>query len=189
MDTLIDINCDITYSNVEGGFPGDGNIDSDPLFRDPVYKDFHLMSTDCGDPYDSPCIDAGDPYLADNLLDCSWGLGGIRSDMGAFGGGDSLVTGIMNDAPLIPGDFVVFQNYPNPFNANTTIRFILPKAGDVELAIYDMLGRKIEVIIDEYMEAGIHNVDFDASSLSSGVYFYRLQAGDVAETKRMVLLK
>jgi hypothetical protein len=57
------------------------------------------------------------------------------------------------------------------------------------LTIYDLLGRRIETIVDEYRQAGVHTVTFDASGLSSGVYFYRLQAGDAVETKRMVLLK
>ena len=84
---------------------------------------------------------------------------------------------------------MLLQNYPNPFNAKTTIRFILPRPVNVELAIYDLLGLRIEVLIFEPIEAGIHTVEFDASSLSSGVYFYRLRAGDVVETKKMVLLK
>jgi len=84
---------------------------------------------------------------------------------------------------------LLLQNYPNPFNAQTTIRFVLPKSIDVELAIYDLLGRQIDVLIDKYMEAGSHNIEFGVSTLSSGVCFYRLCAGDVIETKRMVLLK
>ncbi len=75
------------YSDIQGGWDGEGNIDADPLFRDPENGDFHLMATDCGDPSDSPCIDAGDPLICDLILDCVHGLGEIRSDMGAFGGG------------------------------------------------------------------------------------------------------
>ncbi|UCC79563.1 MAG: right-handed parallel beta-helix repeat-containing protein [Candidatus Zixiibacteriota bacterium] len=188
---LYDNNIDfhMTYSDVQQGWPGIGNFEADPMFRDPVGGDFHLMSTACGDPYDSPCIDAGDPNILDNLLDCSWGLGGPRSDMGAFGGGDSLITAIYDDLPSFPKKLMLLQNYPNPFNARTTIRFVLPKSQEVELSIYDLLGRRIEVLIDEYREAGVYKITFDASVLSSGVYFYRLRAGDAVETKRMVLLK
>jgi hypothetical protein len=109
--------------------------------------------------------------------------------MGAYGGGDSLITAIFDNIPPIPADFMLLHNYPNPFNDHTTIRFELTKAQNVKLAVYDLLGRQIEVLIDEYREAGIHNVSFDASGLSSGVYFYRLRAGDRVETKRMHLLK
>ncbi len=76
----------IIYSDIRGGWEGEGNIDIDPLFRDLENGDFHLMSTTCGNPYDSPCVDAGDPTILDNILDCDWGLGEERSDMGAFGG-------------------------------------------------------------------------------------------------------
>ncbi|UCC79199.1 MAG: T9SS type A sorting domain-containing protein [Candidatus Zixiibacteriota bacterium] len=98
-------------------------------------------------------------------------------------------TGFEFAESVIPSSVSLSQNYPNPFNAQTTIRFVLPKAQDVELAVYDLLGRQIDMLIDEYLEAGAHNVNFDASSLSSGVYFYRLQAGEMVETRRMVLLK
>lgn len=76
----------ITYSDVGGGWEGEGNIDVDPLFRDRANDDFHLMSTECGDPYDSPCIDTGHPDITDTFLHCAWGLGTILSDMGAYGG-------------------------------------------------------------------------------------------------------
>jgi hypothetical protein len=91
--------------------------------------------------------------------------------------------------PSTPRRFTLLQNYPNPFNANTTIRFILEKSRNVNLTVYDLLGQKIHTIFEGNMQAGVHSVDFDASSLSSGVYFYRLKAGDMVETKRMVLLK
>ncbi|UCC79598.1 MAG: hypothetical protein JSW64_15255, partial [Candidatus Zixiibacteriota bacterium] len=66
---------EVSYCDVEGGWQGVGNIDIDPLFRDTANGDFHLVSTFCGDPYDSPCIDVGDPAIQDYLLDCDWGLG------------------------------------------------------------------------------------------------------------------
>jgi len=77
----------INYCNIAGEiWPGDGNISTDPLLRDPANGDFHLMATVCGDPQDSPCIDAGDPNILDANEDCNRGLGEIRSDMGAYGG-------------------------------------------------------------------------------------------------------
>jgi hypothetical protein len=116
----------LSYSNIQDTlWPGTGNININPLFRDPANNDFHLMSVACGDSVDSPCIDAGDPNILDSLLDCSWGLGTLRSDMGAFGGGDSVSIGILDNIPLLPDRFILLQNYPNPFNAQTTIRFML----------------------------------------------------------------
>jgi hypothetical protein len=81
------------------------------------------------------------------------------------------------------------QNYPNPFNPSTTIEFALPQSGKVKLAVYDVLGRQVMTLIDTRMEAGRHNVTFDASRLSSGVYFYRLQTSDHVFTKKMMLIK
>jgi hypothetical protein len=109
--------------------------------------------------------------------------------MGAYGGGDSVAVPVFDDLSIAPEDFALSQNYPNPFNAQTTIRFIVSEPQNVQLTIYDLLGRQVEVIIDEHMQAGAHAVTFDASGLSSGVYFYHLRAGDRVETKRMVLLK
>lgn len=179
----------LTYCNIQDSlYPGIGNISIDPLFRDAANGDYHLMSMVCGDSANSPCIDAGDRAVLDSLLDCSWGLGSLRSDMGAFGGGDSAAVGI-TDIPAIPAQFILMQNYPNPFNAQTNIRFVLTESQIVQLSIYDILGREVQTLLDEYRQTGIHTVTFDASSLFSGVYFYQLQAGNEVDTKKMVLLK
>jgi hypothetical protein len=179
----------ITYSNIQNGWAGEGNIDVDPLFRNVAIDDFHLMSIVCGDSADSPCIDAGDQILLDSLLDCWWGLGGLRSDMGAYGGGDSVTVKIPNDIPSVPGKFMLMQNYPNPFNAGTKITFSIVKSIEVRLAVYDLLGREVQILVNKYKQAGIHTVNFDATGLSSGVYFCRLQVGEAVQTKPMVLLR
>ena len=97
----------------------------------------------------------------------------------------------MNDpSPAdVPGQFVLFQNYPNPFNPSTTIKYEMPKPSDVRLSVFDILGREVSVLVNEKREAGVHEVRFDASKLASGVYFYRLHAGDFTLTKRLLLLK
>jgi hypothetical protein len=176
------------YSDIDGGWDGYEIINADPLFRDPENGDFHLMAIECGFSTNSPCIDMGWPDELDSLLDCSWGLGIHRSDIGIYSGGWPAVK-VEEEITQKPISYMLLQNYPNPFNAQTTIRFVLPESQDVVLTIYDLLGRKVQTLLDEYRQAGNHTVTFDASYLSSGVYFYRLQAGDVVETKRMVLLK
>ncbi|MBW1673043.1 MAG: T9SS type A sorting domain-containing protein, partial [Deltaproteobacteria bacterium] len=181
----------ITYCDIEGGWSGEGNIDVDPLFRDPDNGDFHLQSItnpDCGGPGDSPCIDAGDPTIFDSMLDCDWGLGAERSDMGAYGG-EGIPTNIEEDIPAIPAEFILSQNYPNPFNATTVIQYSLPSASDVAIDIYDLLGRKVETLIDQRQQAGYHQVIWNAKDKTSGVYFYRIKGGDYTETKKMLLLK
>jgi hypothetical protein len=88
-----------------------------------------------------------------------------------------------------PEDMIVGRVYPNPFNSSTTIEYSLSEAGHIRIDIYDLLGRQVETLLDEYRQAGAHTVTFDASHLSSGVYFYRLRTGERIETKRMLLLK
>jgi len=81
------------------------------------------------------------------------------------------------------------QNYPNPFNPATTIKYELPKSSEVKLGVYDLLGREVSVLVNEKKDAGVHEVRFDGSGLSSGVYFYRLTVGDFVATKRLLLLQ
>ena len=178
-----------TYCDVQGGRAGEGNIDTDPLFRDPENGDFHLMSTQCGDPQDSPCIDAGDPTVFDSIIDCDWGLGGERSDMGAYGGDIERQTDIETDEAGLPARFALSQNFPNPFNASTIIQYNLPSASDVNINIYDILGRKVETLVSGKQPAGYHQVVWDASDRSSGMYFYKIRAGNYSEARKMVLLK
>ncbi|MBD3168638.1 MAG: T9SS type A sorting domain-containing protein, partial [candidate division Zixibacteria bacterium] len=104
---------------------------------------------------------------------------------GAFGGG--LVRGGGGDA--LPMEYSLSQSYPNPFNASTTIEFALPQAGHVELTVYNLMGQVVENLIDADRQAGYHSVNWNASNYSSGIYFYKLSAGDKTFTKRMTLLK
>jgi hypothetical protein len=94
----------------------------------------------------------------------------------------------------IPDSYSLFQNFPNPFNPSTKIRMDIPSlvrrgAGVVVLKVYDILGCEIKSLVNEQLVPGTYEVDFDGSNLPSGIYFYRLQAGDYVETKKMILLK
>jgi hypothetical protein len=89
----------------------------------------------------------------------------------------------------VPGEYALRQNYPNPFNPSTTIKYELPKASDVRLTVFDLLGREVSVLVNERRDAGVHEVKFDASESSSGVYFFRLKAGDFVQTRKLLLLK
>lgn len=86
-------------------------------------------------------------------------------------------------------DYSLGQNYPNPFNPTTTISYYLPEGTNVELKLYDILGNEIGILVNEFKDAGSYKVEFDASGLSSGVYFYKLVANGFIETKKMVLLQ
>jgi hypothetical protein len=91
----------------------------------------------------------------------------------------------------LPTDFKLEQNYPNPFNPETKIDYNISKAGNVSLKIYDILGREIATIVNEFKQPGNYSVRLSANDfqLSSGVYFYRLTAGNFSQIKKMVYLK
>jgi hypothetical protein len=88
-----------------------------------------------------------------------------------------------------PKEFALYQNYPNPFNPSTTIKFALPVESRVKINVYNTLGQLVETLVDKEMESGYHEVNFDASKLSSGIYLYQLQANDYISVKKMILLK
>ncbi len=100
-----------------------------------------------------------------------------------------LGTSVDDPVAETAGDFKLHQNYPNPFNPTTVIGYQLPVSSDVKLTVFDMLGREVVTLVDGHQPAGTHQAEFDASNLSSGMYMYRLQAGDVVQTRQMVLVK
>jgi hypothetical protein len=89
----------------------------------------------------------------------------------------------------IPNTYRLYQNYPNPFNPSTKIKFGLPKAANVKLTVYDVLGREVAMLVNEYMQARTYEIDFDGTALPSGVYFYKLVTDDFVQTKKMLMLK
>lgn len=93
------------------------------------------------------------------------------------------------EADVTVSTFQLDQNYPNPFNPNTIIKFSLPEAGQVSLKIFDALGRNVVTLVDEFYSGGNHSVEFIGENLSSGVYIYRLQTGNLITSKKMVLEK
>jgi len=190
------------YCNIEGwGYWGEGNIEIEPLFRNPDSGDFHLMAVDCGDSVDSPCIDAGHPDSLDVLLDCLYGLGIERSDMGAYGGRNTAGPIVISDLvenTKIPSFFTLFQNYPNPFNPSTTISFDIPQEGsksyNVNITIYDLRGKKVITLINSEYAPGSHSIQWDGrdesgQKVSSDIYLYTLSIGTFTNTKKMVLIE
>jgi len=104
-----------------------------------------------------------------------------------FAGG--LVTGTNNNGQVLPVKYALSQNYPNPFNPVTKINFALPKQGLVNLKIYDILGREVKTLVNEFKSPGEYSVDFNGSDLASGIYFYRLESNGFSDIKRMMLIK
>ncbi len=104
-------------------------------------------------------------------------------------GNDNIISKINENQNLnLPKDFKLHQNYPNPFNPVTTIKFDLPKEGIVKFKIYDILGKEV-YSLNEILQAGYHNITFNGSNLSSGIYFYKIEYSNLVQTKRMVLIK
>jgi len=101
----------------------------------------------------------------------------------------SEVIGISPVSSAVPEKFHLSQNYPNPFNPVTNIEFDLPKESFVKLIVYDALGKEVAVLVNQYLGAGSYKADWNASDYPSGIYFYKLEAGEFVETKKMILIK
>jgi hypothetical protein len=133
----------------------------------------------------------------DDLNDGDYTLNGVY--MGGEGDGDNSGYKTMvffeGDNPLvgnqsfIPKEYALNQNYPNPFNPSTTISYDIPTDGLVKMKIYDLAGREVKTLVNEIKTAGRYTVSFNGSSLSSGVYFYRIESGNFVQTKKMLLVK
>jgi len=176
------------YSAIRGGWEDTlGNIDSDPLL-DSTYR---LIDS-------SPCIGAGvdSMHIASvwhHAPSVSFYGGprpqpsGTRPDIGA------CESALATDVPFLYGAhpirFVLKQNYPNPFNPSTTIKYELPEAADVKLKVFDLLGREVSVLVNEIRSRGVHEVKFNGNNLASGVYLYRMQAGNYVETRKLLLVR
>ncbi|MEP0862680.1 MAG: T9SS type A sorting domain-containing protein [Ignavibacterium sp.] len=118
---------------------------------------------------------------------CADSISGTIQGGGTICGNPNSVE-LENGKP-IPKEFALDQNYPNPFNPATRISWQSPVAGHQTLKVYDLLGNEIAVLVNQFLEAGNYSTEFNASSLTSGVYIYRLQVGDKVFTKKMTLLK
>jgi hypothetical protein len=106
-----------------------------------------------------------------------------------FDGTFSYSNEVKVDVAASPIQFELAQNYPNPFNPSTTVKFSIPQSSNVILKVFNALGQEVATLVDQNMEAGSHTINFDASQLKSGIYFYRLEAGTFNEVRKMTLIK
>ena len=116
-----------------------------------------------------------------------WAVGYNGTILKTTNGGVTFIEEEKNG--INPDEFILEQNYPNPFNPTTTIEYSIPMAGLVTIKIFDILGREVTTLVNEEKQRGNHLVKFNASNLSSGIYFYRLQAGNFMSEKKLILLK
>ena len=101
----------------------------------------------------------------------------------------TLVTGIKKLNSNIPEEFSLFQNYPNPFNPSTNIKFDIPKSSNVKIIVYNNLGKEIAKLVDKKLSEGSYEVNWNASSYSSGIYYYRIEAEEFTDVRKMILVK
>jgi len=97
--------------------------------------------------------------------------------------------GIKNVETNIPKIFCLSQNYPNPFNPSTKIKYDIPKTSQVTIKVFDLIGREVTTLVNEIKQPGSYEAEFNASNFASGVYFYRIEAGNYVNVKKMVLVK
>ena len=152
---------------------------------DTTYTDTEVIIKDSADAddkyiYHSVMVDTFSRNSAQSVYVSTWGESFQKK---------SMKSNNENEKILIPNEYVLYQNYPNPFNASTNIKFQIPKSENVNLTVYDILGREIKILINKNMDAGYYRVTWNTNYLSSGIYFYKLKAGNFIEVKRMLLLK
>ena len=129
---------------------------------------------------ESPCINAGDPFTPPDP-------DGTTADIGAYWSG---YVGVSDECPLnSPLEYVLHDVYPNPFNPSTNLTFSLPISGNVSLIIFDIQGREVVKLIEGFHLPGLYQVTFDASGLSSGLYFARLKAGNFSQTQKLLFIR
>lgn len=185
-----------TYCDIEGGFPGEGNIDEDPLFIGGNPFNYHLTTY-------SPCIDTGTSDTTGLNLP-PWDLDGNERiwdgdgdgiaiiDMGCYEFGAPSIGVDDRDKPITT--LLLYQNYPNPMRTSTKINYTIPKDSKVELRIYNIKGQLVKTLVSGKKEAGYHYVIWDGRNengiqLSNGIYLYKLKAGNTSIIRKMILLR
>lgn len=183
----------------------ENNIEADPSFTDQGVLDHSNELKGYVERIISETLDEGWQYelnfppvwpLPENLAYSNAALQSAGTDGFAVGDlnwfpeqKEQWVTGIKEVDTGLPTGFELTQNYPNPFNPATTIKFSIPQSDVVTIKVYNVLGQEVQTLVNQVMNAGTYEVDFNASHLSSGVYIYSITAGNYAATKKMMLLK
>ena len=175
---------DIAFRSSDDLLAGIGQYQDGRLRMTPIYGTEGMQASGTGLPGKNDSVQV---FVDGKRVypDIVWTAAGDRIRLGKFTTGSDVI---------IPEAYILDQNYPNPFNPTTTIAFTLAAPGDVQLAVYNIVGQQVSLLVDRHMEAGRHEVVWDGHSdagfaLPSGVYFYRLTANDYTRTMRMTLLK
>jgi len=142
----------------------------------------------CFHDSDSPNVRDGVISYSEIASDNSY-VGAENWNFTWIGDTDKVATSVKQIEAMVAKTYDLSQNFPNPFNPKTTIEFALAEPGKVKLEIYNTLGQKVKTVVDDYRIAGNHEVSIDASDLTSGIYFYKLQSANFTTTRKMVLMK
>ncbi|NOQ23319.1 MAG: T9SS type A sorting domain-containing protein [Candidatus Aegiribacteria sp.] len=166
----------LTYSCISQDMPGIGNINDTPMFVNATIDDYHLQ-------FGSPCIDAGDPASPPDP-------DGTRADMGALYYNQTGIGGAVNPSSA----FEMYPASPNPFSSVVDISCSLPDDGNLRIIVYDIMGREVFTLIDQFSTSGIHSVMWDGRNSSgerveSGVYFCRCEFDGAAQSKQLILIE
>ena len=183
-----------TDNSVELNWNGNGETD---LLHYAIYKgaiqnftpsQYNLLATSATNSYTDEAIVDYRVYYKVSAVDISGNESGFSDEA-------SILVGV-KDKKIILTKFLLEQNYPNPFNPSTTIKYSIPfvvneyfSFSNTTLKVFDILGREVATLVNKQQNAGNYEVIFNASNLSSGVYFYRLQSGNFVETKKLILLR
>jgi photosystem II stability/assembly factor-like uncharacterized protein len=164
-------------------------VGNDTSFNDWQYqgRGIILKTIDGGNIWTVQVEDLSAPLTALHFKDgYGWVVGGNGLILRTYDGSTWID---QNTGKTYPNKLSLSQNYPNPFNPSTKIKFTLPNAEKVKIDLYNTLGQRVEILLDQQMKAGHHEVKFNAENLSSGVYYYRIEAGEFQDVKKMVLLR
>lgn len=174
-------------------FSWEKSFDNDPLDY-AVYKLYVTLDTLSNEYEYSEEVGVDTTYTLENILESNlyfWFIEAVdtdglvtRSEIGVFN-----IVSVNNENKNVPTEYSLMQNYPNPFNPSTTISYSIPNSDYVSLKIYDIIGNEITTLVNEQKESGNYQIQFNASNLSSGLYFYKIQAGSFNQVRKMLLIK
>jgi hypothetical protein len=180
--------------------PAPGSFDVFPFVRSPIDTNYRVFRYSMNQSLTLLWHGAEGCVVADGSLEFQESQGELSYDFncnnidGTYSFSHVLLSSVINAVHPVgtshdPGQFVLMQNFPNPFNPQTTIRYHLPRNARVSLEVFNLLGERVALLVDEEQAPGSRTVQWDATGQSSGVYFYRLQAGGFVEIRRLVLVR
>ena len=176
------------YGNFEFGLSGGGELlrlynSSGYLIDSLTYDDKEPWPTECDGGGAS--LELQNP-IRDNSKYFNWKASDGNGTPGEL---NSVFTSVEDKAEIHPTNFRLYQNYPNPFNPTTVIKYSIPLSGNVKITIFNVLGKEIGILVDEYKQTNIYEIKFNSVNLPSGIYFYNMVSRNYSETKKMLLIK